>query len=205
MRFPERMRYDLDTIVPIVDEALYCHVGLTTEQGPFVVPTVHARREHTLYLHGSVLSGWMRAAESARLCVTMTILDDLVLARSAYNHSLNYRSVIAVGRARTIADPDEKLAALRAIVEHICPGRWGDVRLPTNAELRATLVLALNLDEAAAKIRSGPPDDAGSDVATSYWAGCVPIRLERKSPVADPTLQGSIPTPRYLGALVGRL
>jgi uncharacterized protein len=200
MRFPERMRYDLDTIAPIVDEALYCHVGLITEHGPFVVPTIHARRERTLYLHGSVLSGWMRAAESAQLCVTMTILDGLVLARSAYNHSLNYRSVIAVGRARTIADPDEKLAALRAIVEHICPGRWGDARLPTDDELRATLVLALNLDEAAAKLRSGPPDDAGPDLATSHWAGCVPIRLERKSPVADPALRSGIPTPGYLSA-----
>jgi uncharacterized protein len=198
MRFPERMRYDLDTIAPIVDEALYCHVGLMTERGPFVVPTIHARREHTLYLHGSVLSGWMRAAESAQLCVTMTILDDLVLARSVYNHSLNYRSVIAIGRARTIAGPDEKLAALEAIVEHVCPGRWGDARLPTESELRATLVLALNLDEAAAKMRSGPPDDAAPDLATSHWAGCVPIRLERKSPVADPTLRSGIPTPRYL-------
>jgi uncharacterized protein len=165
-RHPERGAYDRATIDPILDEALICHLGFVVDGRPFVIPTIHARDGDTLYVHGSPGSRMLRAAkEGVDICVTVTLLDGLVLARSVYNHSMNYRSVVVVGRAREVTDPDEKLRAMQRVVDHVVPGRWVDARQPNDGEIKGTTILALPLDEASAKIRSGPPTDDEADKA----------------------------------------
>ena len=164
-RHPERGVYDRPEINQILDEALFCHVGFVHEGRPFVIPTIHARAGNTVYLHGSPASRMLRTlSEGIEICVTVTLLDGLVIARSVYNHSMNYRSVVILGRARLLEDPAEKLEALEAIVEHLVPGRWEDARQPSKKELAGTSVLAITLDEASAKIRSGPPGDFDADL-----------------------------------------
>ncbi len=176
-REPQRGVYDRETIESILDEALVCHLGFEVDGQPYVIPTLHARIGDRLYVHGSAASRMLRnAASGARVCVTVTLLDGLVLARSVFNHSINYRSVVVLGTAQNI-EGDEKRAALRAFTEHVAPGRWDEARQPTEQELKATWILSLPLDEASAKVRSGPPEDDEADLDFPAWAGVVPIHL----------------------------
>jgi nitroimidazol reductase NimA-like FMN-containing flavoprotein (pyridoxamine 5'-phosphate oxidase superfamily) len=195
-RLPERGGYDRAQVEAILDEALICHVGFVVDGQPYVIPTIHARRGDQLYVHGSAASRMLRTLrEAVPLCVTVTLLDGLVLARSAFHHSMNYRSVVLLGAAREVAEPGERLQALEAIVEHVVPGRWPEVRPPSEQELKATLVLALPISEASAKVRSGPPKDDAEDLQFPCWAGVLPLRLEPQPPVADPALASSVAVP----------
>jgi len=185
-RLPSRAAYDPAVIHAILDEALVCHVGFSLEGQPYVIPTIYARVGETLYVHGSVASRMLRTLrEGVPVCVTVTLLDGLVLARSAFHHSMNYRSVVVLGRAEEVTDPGEKQAALRAIVEHVVPGRSLEVRDPSEKEKKATTVLRLPLTEASAKIRSGPPVDDEDDYAIACWAGEIPLRVRPETPVSD--------------------
>lgn len=176
-REPQRGRYDRETIDAILDEALYCHLGFAVEGQPYAIPTLHARLGDELYVHGSSASRMLRhATAGAPMCATVTLLDGLVLAKSVFNHSIDYRSVVVLGRARLV-EGDEKVAALRAFTEHVAPGRWEEARQPTPTELKATAIVALPLDEASAKVRTGPPEEEPEDVDLPVWSGVVPIHL----------------------------
>jgi nitroimidazol reductase NimA-like FMN-containing flavoprotein (pyridoxamine 5'-phosphate oxidase superfamily) len=200
-RLPERARYERAAIHAILDEALWCHVGFVQDGQPFVIPTIHARVAERLYVHGSAASRMLRTlAGGIPACVTVSLLDGLVLARSAFHHSMNYRSVVLLGSALPVEDPAEKQAALRAIVEHVCPGRSQDVRGPSETELRATSVLRLPIEEASAKLRSGPPLDDEADYGLPCWAGVLPLRLSPGPPEADPRLAAGVPLPGYVSA-----
>jgi len=193
-RHPERGVYDRATIDSILDEALICHLGFVADGRPFVIPTIHARDGDTLYVHGSPGSRMLRTAkEGMDICVTVTLLDGLVLARSVYNHSMNYRSAVVLGRARELTDVDEKLRAMERVVEHVVPGRWGDARRPNDGEIKGTTILALPLDEASAKIRSGPPTDDDADLEFLVWAGVIPLRLTPSDPVPAAGIGNSPP------------
>jgi len=197
-RLPERASYEREAIHAILDEGLVCHVGFVADGQPFVIPCVYARIDDRLYLHVSPASRMLRAiASGAPLCVTVTPLDGLVLARSAFHHSMNYRSVVVLGTARAVTDAEERLAALRAIVEHVVPGRWGDARRPSARELAQTLVVSLPTDEASAKLRHGPPLDDAVDLELPLWAGELPLRIAAGTPVADPSLRPGIAAPAY--------
>ena len=187
-RLRERGVYDAATIEAILDEALICHVGVVVDGAPVVLPTVHARRGRTLYLHGARANAMLRAADGAEVCVTATLVDGLVLARSAFHHSVNYRSVVVRGRGRAVTDADEQRAAMEALVEHVAPGRSAETRGPTTSELRATLTLAVALDEASAKVRTGPPIDEPEDHALPHWAGELPLTTVAGPPRPDPAL-----------------
>lgn len=201
----ERGVYDREAVHAIIDEALVCHVGFVADGAPVVIPTIHGRSAGTLYLHGSVASRMLRALTGGvEACVTMTIVDGLVLARSAMHHSMNYRSVVVFGTAEAVTDPAEKLQALRVVTEHVAPGRWAEVRPPTDAELRQTLVLRLPLDEASAKIRAGGPVDDEQDHALPVWAGVVPLRLTPGPPVPDDRLAPGIEPSAAVRHLAGR-
>ena len=177
-REPQRGVYDRETIEAILDEALVCHLGFAVDGQPYVIPTLHARVGDRLYVHGSAASRMLRhAASDVRICVTVTLLDGLVLARSVFNHSIDYRSVVVLGTPTLVEDVDEKREALRAFTEHVAPGRWEEARQPTDQELKATWILSVPLDEASAKIRSGPPEDEPEDMELPVWAGVVPIHL----------------------------
>jgi nitroimidazol reductase NimA-like FMN-containing flavoprotein (pyridoxamine 5'-phosphate oxidase superfamily) len=177
-REPQRGAYDRETIDAILDEALVCHLGFAVDGHPYVIPTLHARFGDLLYVHGSAASRMLRhAASDARICVTVTLLDGLVLARSVFNHSIDYRSVVVLGTPTLVEDVDAKREALRAFTEHIAPGRWEEARQPTDQELKATWILSLPLDEASAKVRTGPPEDEPEDMDLPVWAGVVPIHL----------------------------
>jgi nitroimidazol reductase NimA-like FMN-containing flavoprotein (pyridoxamine 5'-phosphate oxidase superfamily) len=176
-REPQRGVYDRATIDAILDEALVCHLGFEVDGQPYVIPTLHARSGDRLYVHGSAASRMLRhAASEVRVCVTVTLLDGLVLARSVFNHSINYRSVVVLGTATSV-ERDEQAEALRAFTEHIAPGRWNEARQPTAQELKATWILSLPLDEASAKVRSGPPEDDPEDLDFPVWSGIVPLHL----------------------------
>jgi nitroimidazol reductase NimA-like FMN-containing flavoprotein (pyridoxamine 5'-phosphate oxidase superfamily) len=176
-REPERGRYDRETIDAILDEALFCHLGFVVDGQPYVIPTLHARRGDLVYVHGSSASRMLRhAAAGAPMCLTVTLLDGLVLAKSVFNHSIDYRSVVVLGEARVV-EGDEKVEALRRFTEHVAPGRWDEARRPTPTELKATAILALPLDEASAKVRTGPPEDEPGDAGLPVWSGVVPIHL----------------------------
>jgi nitroimidazol reductase NimA-like FMN-containing flavoprotein (pyridoxamine 5'-phosphate oxidase superfamily) len=195
-RLPERARYDRDTICAILDEGLVCHVGFVADGQPFVIPATYARWDDRLVIHGSAASRMVKAlAGGAAACVSVTLLDGLVLARSAFHHTMNYRSVVVVGTATEVVDPQEKLRALAAIVEHVAPGRGASVRPPSEIELRATRVVTLPLDEASAKLRTGPPKDDEDDYALPVWAGEIPLGLEPGPAVADPRLAPGIAVP----------
>jgi len=195
-RHPERGAYDRATIDSILDEGLICHLGFVSDSRPFVIPTIHARDGDILYIHGSPGSRMLRSAkEGLDICVTVTLLDGLVLARSVYNHSMNYRSVVVIGRARELTNSDEKLRAMQCVVEHVVPGRWEDARRPNDSEIRGTTILALPLDEASAKIRNGPPTDDDADLELRVWAGVIPLRIEPSDPVAAESVNG--PPPSY--------
>jgi uncharacterized protein len=195
----ERGSYDRGVIDAILDEALIAHLGITGEGGqPLVIPTLHARRGDLVYLHGSAGSRTLRALSGgAPACLTVSLIDGLVLARSAMHHSANYRSVVLMGAARSVEEQDEKLAAFEAIVEHIVPGRWRDVRPPTDMELKATSVLAIPIDEVSAKVRTGPPVDDEEDYALEAWAGVIPLTTTALAPDPDPRLRDGICAPEY--------
>jgi nitroimidazol reductase NimA-like FMN-containing flavoprotein (pyridoxamine 5'-phosphate oxidase superfamily) len=177
-REPQRGAYDRETIDAILDEALVCHLGFAVDGQPYVIPTLHARVGDLLYVHGSAASRMLRhAASDVRVCVTVTLLDGLVLARSVFNHSIDYRSVVVLGTPALVEDVEEKRQALRAFTEHIAPGRWEEARQPTDKELKATWILSVPLDEASAKVRTGPPEDEPEDMDLPVWAGVVPIHL----------------------------
>jgi uncharacterized protein len=177
-REPQRGVYDRETIDAILDEALVCHLGFAVDGQPYVIPTLHARIGDLLYVHGSAASRMLRhAASDARICVTVTLLDGLVLARSVFNHSIDYRSVVVLGTPTLVEDVGEKREALHAFTDHIAPGRWEEARQPTDQELKATWILSVPLDEASAKIRTGPPEDEPEDLDLPVWAGVVPIHL----------------------------
>jgi nitroimidazol reductase NimA-like FMN-containing flavoprotein (pyridoxamine 5'-phosphate oxidase superfamily) len=196
----ERGSYERVVIDEILDEALIAHLGIADTDGqPFVIPMLHARRGDVVYCHGSVASRTLSAlADGASACLTVTLLDALVLARSAMHHSANYRSVMLVGEARVVDERDEKLVALEAIVEHIVPGRWADARRPSENELKATSVLSIPVEEASAKIRTGPPLDDEEDYALSVWAGVIPFATGPMTPEADPRLRPGIAPPPYV-------
>lgn len=195
-RLPKRASYEAETIYAILDEGLVCHVGFAVDGQPYVIPTTYARIGDQLYVHGSAASRMLRTlAGAVPVCVTVTLLDGLVLARSAFHHSMNYRSVVVLGTATEVVDPTERLAALEAIVEHMRPGRWNDVRPPSEPELHATAVLRLPLAEASAKIRTGPPIDDDADLTRGCWAGEIPLRLTPQTPVPDPQLAAGIALP----------
>lgn len=198
-RLPDRGAYDKDTVYSILDEGLVCHVGFVVEEQPFVVPMTYARAGDKLVLHGSHGSRLMRALMTgADVCVAVTLLDGLVLARSAFHHSMNYRSVVILGRPRIIDEEHAKLAAFQAFFEHVVPGRWDEVREPNREELAQTALVELPLDEASAKIRSGPPEDEDGDHDMSVWAGLIPFELEAQPPVDDPELRNGVPRPEYV-------
>ena len=188
-RLPARGHFDRATVNAILDEALVCHVGFVSDGQPFVIPTIHARAGDQVFVHGSAASRMLKTLQGGvPVCLTATLLDGLVLARSAFHHSMNYRSVVVLGDAQPVTDDGEKWDALHAIVEHVAPGRWSEVREPSAKELAATLVLRLPIEEASAKVRSGPPLDDEEDYALECWAGVLPLRLTPGTPVPDPRM-----------------
>jgi nitroimidazol reductase NimA-like FMN-containing flavoprotein (pyridoxamine 5'-phosphate oxidase superfamily) len=198
-RLPERARYDQASIESILDEALVCHVGFVVEGQPYVIPTTFGRVGESLYIHGSAASRMLRSLKKdIPVCVTVTLLDGLVLARSAFHHSMNYRSVVILGVAEEVVDPEEKDRALKAIVDHVVPGRWPEIRPPNEKELKGTLVHRLPIGEASAKVRTGPPLDDEEDYGLECWAGEIPLRLVPGDPVPDPRLREGI-APRVSG------
>lgn len=198
-RLPQRGEYDRETIYQILDEGLICHVGFAVEGQPFVIPTAYGRIDDRLYIHGSPASRMLRTLQKGiEVCVTVTLLDGLVLARSAFHHSMNYRSVVMFGTATIVETPEEKLTALKAFTEHIMRRRWVEVRPPTAQELAGTLVLSLPIEEASAKVRTGPPKDDEVDYALSVWAGELPLKLVTGSAIADPRLSPDTEIPDYV-------
>jgi nitroimidazol reductase NimA-like FMN-containing flavoprotein (pyridoxamine 5'-phosphate oxidase superfamily) len=197
-RLPKRGVYDRDVVHKILDEALMCHVGFAVDGQPFVIPTIHVRVGETIYVHGSPASRMLRTLEEGvPACVTVTLVDGLVLARSAFHHSMNYRSVVAFGTARLVAESAEKARVLHALTDHLVRGRWEEIRRPSEDELRKTLVLAIPIEEASAKIRTGPPLDEEEDYALPFWAGVVPLAINSAAPIADPRLADDAPVPDY--------
>jgi uncharacterized protein len=198
-RLPQRGEYDRQTIYDILDEGLICQVGFVVDEQPFVIPTAYGRVGDRLYIHGSPASRMLRTLkEGVNVCLTVTLLDGLVLARSAFHHSMNYRSVVVFGQATLVEDAEEKLEALKAFTEHVMRDRWAEVRPPTRQELAGTLVLALPLSEASAKMRSGAPIDDEADYALPVWAGELPLRVTPLSPIADPRLVADVELPEHI-------
>jgi hypothetical protein len=192
-RLPKRGVYDRELVYGILDEGFICHVGFAVDGQPVVIPTGYARVDNRLYLHGSQVSRMLRTlAQGVDVCVAITLIDGLVLARSAFHHSMNYRSVVIFGRASMLEESTTKLAALRAFSEHVIAGRWDEVRAPNEQELKATTVLSLPLEEVSAKVRSGPPLDDETDYELDVWAGVIPLRLVAGNPIDDPRLPESI-------------
>ncbi len=194
-RSPERGRYDEATVHDILDEAMICHLGYVVDGQPYVIPTLYGRDGRRLIIHGSTASRAMRTSTSLPVCVTVTLLDGLVLARSLFHHSANYRSVVVLGQARVIPDDQQKKAALRVLTEHIVPGRWDEARVPNDKELRATAVLELDLAESSAKVRTGPPNDEEADYGSNVWAGEIPLDVVAGAPVPDPKLEAGVEVP----------
>jgi nitroimidazol reductase NimA-like FMN-containing flavoprotein (pyridoxamine 5'-phosphate oxidase superfamily) len=194
-RLPERGRYDRETIDAILDEALICHLAWVVDGSPRIIPTIHARDGDTLYVHGSQASRTLRAArDGAEVCVEVTLIDGIVLARSAFHSSMNYRSVVVYGRAREVTDPDVKWHAQQVLVDHVVHGRSEHVRMPNERELKQTMILAVSLDEASAKVRTGPAKDDEEDYELPIWAGVLPLGLETGELVPDPRLlEGLVP------------
>ncbi|MDQ3179170.1 MAG: pyridoxamine 5'-phosphate oxidase family protein [Acidobacteriota bacterium] len=198
-RLPKRGSFERETIYQILDEGFICHVGFVVGNQPFVVPTGYARLKDNLLIHGSAASRMLRAmASEIEVCVTVTLIDGLVLARSAFHHSMNYRSIVIFGKAKLIEDERKKLDALRAFTEHIAPNRWADVRPPTEKEIKATLVLSLPIEEASAKIRTGNPLDDEADYELNVWAGVLPVSLIAGEATSDERLKSGIPIPDYI-------
>jgi nitroimidazol reductase NimA-like FMN-containing flavoprotein (pyridoxamine 5'-phosphate oxidase superfamily) len=198
VREAERAVYDREAAYRILDEAFLCHVGFVVDGQPFVIPTSFGRKDDRLYIHGSAASRMLRQMkEGVPVCVTVTLLDGLVLARSIFNHSMNYRSVVVLGKATLVDDPQEKLEALRLLSEHIIPGRWADSRQPNERELKATSVLRVPIEEFSAKVRTGPPIDDEEDYSFPTWAGVVPIEMKTGAPIDDSRLVPGQTPPEY--------
>ena len=199
VREPDRGVYDRETVYQILDEGFLCQVGFVVDGQPFVIPTSFGRKDATLYIHGSAASRMLRQMkQSVPVCVTVTLLDGLVLARSVFNHSMNYRSVVILGKATLVDYPEEKLAALRILSEHIIPGRWDDARQPNERELKATSVLRLPIEEFSAKVRTGPPIDDEEDYSFPTWAGVVPLEMNVGVASNDPRLDPAREVPAYV-------
>lgn len=198
-RLPKRGYYDRETIHRILDEGLICHVGFVEQKQPYVIPTNFARVEDNIVLHGAKASRLLKHIEAGHpICVEVTIIDGLVLARSVFHHSVNYRSVVVFGKGRLLKDEQEKLTALRAVTEHLIPGRWQEARLPNRKELNATSVVSINIDEASAKVRMGPPVDEQEDYALPVWAGILPFQETPLPPIRDELQSEIIPLPKYV-------
>jgi len=198
VREPQRAVYDRDVAYKILDEGFVCHVGFAVEGQPYAIPTTYARKDDLLYIHGSAASRMLRQAGSGiPVCITVTLLDGLVLARSIFNHSMSYRSVVVLGAATAIENREEKLVALEALSEHILPGRWQEIRQPNEQELRATTVLQLPIQEFSAKVRQGPVIDDEEDYSFPAWAGIIPLTMESHPPVDDLRLLEGITAPEY--------
>jgi nitroimidazol reductase NimA-like FMN-containing flavoprotein (pyridoxamine 5'-phosphate oxidase superfamily) len=205
-RIPCRGSRDWETINPILDAGFLAHVGFCVDGQPFVIPTLYGRDGARLYLHGSAASRMPRELETGiPACVTVTLVDGLVLSRSAFDHSMNYRSVVAFGRARRIADPEQKIKSLRVISEHLIAGRWEDVREPSEKELKATTVLEFSIEEASSKVRSGPPLDDESDYGLPVWAGVLPLEMKSRPPIPDDKLIKGVTLPDYIRRYDARL
>lgn len=204
-RLPKRGFHDAETIHAILDAGFLAHVGFQVDGQPFVIPTLYGRDGEKLYLHGSAASRMLgELAQGVAACVTVTLVDGLVLARSAFHHSMNYRSVVAFGTARTIEDETQKRNALRVVSEHLIRGRWDEVREPNAKELKATSVLEFQIEEASAKVRQGPPLDDEEDYSLSMWAGVLPLKLRTGTPIADSRLAPGAALPRYLAGFSGK-
>jgi len=198
-RLPKRGAYDRETVFKILDEAFVCHVGFVADGQPYVIPTNYGRVGEKLYLHGSAASRMLRTlSEGVPVCVTVTLIDGLVLARSAFHHSVNYRSVVMLGTARLVDDPAEKMEALRLFTEHIMKGRWDEIRWPNEQEMKGTTVLALPLEEVSAKVRVGGPMDDEDDYALPVWAGVLPLKAAPQAPVPDTKLKAETSLPAYI-------
>ncbi len=198
-RVPKRGHYDLETVYSILDKGLICHVGFAMDGQPFVIPTAYGRLDNQLFIHGSPASRMLKSLQQGiEVCVTVTLLDGLVLARSAMHHSMNYRSVVLFGTAALVSEREEKMRALYAFTEHVMPGRWTETREPNEQELTATTVLTLPIDEASAKIRTGPPVDDTADYGLPYWAGVIPLGLQAGKPIVDPKLTAGIAVPEHV-------
>lgn len=192
-RAPARAAYERETIHAILDEGLVAHLGFEVGGQPYVIPTLHARAGDTVYIHGSSASRMVRTlTQGVPACLTVTLIDGMVLARSAFHHSMNYRSVVVLGEARAVADPDELLGVLQAFTDKLVPGRWDEVRCPSAKELKGTRALSMSLDEASAKARTGPPVDDDEDHEIDVWAGVIPLGLTAQAPLADPRLRAGI-------------
>jgi len=201
-RIPKRGSHDLQTIHAILDKEFICHVGFVLDGQPYVIPTCYGRCENNIYIHGATAGRMFSNLEKGfDICVTVTLVDGLVLARSAFNHSVNYRSVVIFGKAILITDEEEKMKALEKFTEHAVPGRWKETRPPTPNELKMTSVLAISLEEASAKIRQGPPVDDDKDHLLPYWAGVVPLRKTLLDPIPDPKLRTDIAVPESVKRL----
>jgi nitroimidazol reductase NimA-like FMN-containing flavoprotein (pyridoxamine 5'-phosphate oxidase superfamily) len=198
-RLPKRGSYDREVVYPILDEGFICHVGFVADGKPVVIPTGYARVDDQLYMHGSQASRMLRSLTTGiDVCVGVTLIDGMVLARSAFHHSMNYRSVVVFGKATAVEEAEAKLAALRALSEHMIPGRWDEVRQPNDQELKATTVLSLPLEEVSAKVRTGPPLDDEEDYVLDVWAGVLPLKLIAEELVNDPLLKTGIEPAPYL-------
>lgn len=198
-RIPERGVYDKEKIYEILDEALICHVAFVDHDQPYGIPTIHTRIDDHLFLHGSRASRMLEClCQGAKACITITLLDGLVLARSAFHHSMNYRSVVILGEGVEVTDRAEKLKVLDALVEHVIPGRLHDAREPDEKELNATRVVSIPIHEASAKVRTGPPSDEEKDYELSVWAGVIPLSLQVGTPQSDPRLREGIDIPDYV-------
>lgn len=203
-RVPKRGHYDQETVYSILDAGLICHVGFAMEGQPFVIPTAYGRLDNRLFIHGSPVSRMLTSLQQGiGVCVTVTLLDGLVLARSAMHHSMNYRSVVLFGTAELVSEQEEKVKALYAFTEHVMQGRWAETREPNEQELNATTVLALPIKEASAKIRTGPPVDDAADYDLPHWAGVIPLRVQAGKPVVDPKLTEGIVVPEHVARYLG--
>ncbi len=203
-RLRERARTDRSELYAVLDAGLVCHVGVVRDGAPVVLPTGYGRIDDTVYIHGSTGAGWLRIADGAPVCLTVTHLDGVVYARSVFHFSMNYRSAVVHSAARVVTDPDERQAALRAIVEQLAPGSWEHARLPDARELAATTVVALDLTEASVKVRTGPPGDEPADiVAGGRWAGVLPVHTALGEPEPDPTLEDALTAPEHVRARPG--
>jgi len=199
VREPDRGVYDREMIYKILDEAFVCHVGFSVDGQPYVIPTLFARVGDALYFHGSAASRMLRnLSEGIPVCLTVTLTDGFVLARSVFNHSMNYRSVVAFGKATLVSEPQEKFEALHGFTEKILPGRWNEARRPSEKEQKATSILRLPLGEVSAKVRTGPPTDDEPDYALPVWAGVIPLHLVAGPPIRDEKCDPAIPTPEYV-------
>jgi nitroimidazol reductase NimA-like FMN-containing flavoprotein (pyridoxamine 5'-phosphate oxidase superfamily) len=198
-RHDERGSYDRELANAILDEGMVAHVGFDTDDGPTVIPMTYARMDNEIVLHGAVASRWLSSFEKGKpVSICVTLLDGLVLAQSAFSHSMNYRSVVCFGNATVVTDDETKQRAFRAFLEHLLPGRWEDSRQPDAKETGATIVLSVPIDEASVKVRSGPPQDSEKDLGLGYWTGVIPLALTPGEPVADPLLEEGREVPAYV-------